>query len=476
MQQFIGREQSLQKLQKIKQSGRSEFVAVYGRRRIGKTFLIRKAFENKFTFQITAIANVSRAQQLLNFFTALQKYEKDKAPRSVPQSWFEAFQHLIDFLEKSKDRQKVIFMDELPWFDNQKSDFLPSLEHFWNSWAALREDVVLLTCGSAASWILNKLINHKGGLHNRVTERIKLDPFTLHEAEQLLKLKNPAITRYQILQLYMVMGGVPYYLDRVASEFSAMQNIEQICFSADGLLRLEFDNLFKALFSKAERHIEVVRAIAQKSKGMTRIEIIRQTNLGNSGTLTHILDELEKSGFIRRYNPFGKKKQNTVFQLADFYTNFYLRFIENSDPSDLNNWSHATDSPSYRAWSGYAFEQVCLCHIPQIKMALGISGIISQSQSWRSNQSGQRAEVDLLIDRRDQVINICEMKFSTENYTITKAVAEQLRQKIGVFRSETGTKKAIFLTMLTTYGLTQNAHSIGLVQNDLTMDVLFKAL
>ena len=474
MQKFIGREQELKKLKKIGQSGRSEFVAVYGRRRVGKTFLIRTAFENTFTFQLTAIANVSRSQQLLNFFTNLQKHEKDNPPRTVPQNWFEAFQQLIDFLEKSKGGQKVIFLDELPWFDNPKSDFLPSLEHFWNSWAALRDDVILLTCGSAASWILNKLINHKGGLHNRVTERIKLDPFTLHETEELLQVQNPAITRYQILQLYMVMGGVPFYLDRISPELSAMQNIEQICFAADGLLRLEFGNLFKALFSKAERHIEVVRAIAQKSKGMTRVEIIQHTKLGNSGTLTNILDELEKSGFIRRYNPFGKKKQNSVFQLADFYTNFYLRFIENSDPADLNNWSHATDSPSHRAWSGYAFEQVCLCHIQQIKVALGISGMISYSQSWRSNQSGQGAEIDLLIDRRDQVINICEMKFSTETYTISKTVAEQLRQKIGVFRAETGTKKAIFLTMLTTYGLNPNAHSVGLVQNDLTMDVLFK--
>ncbi len=474
MQQFIGRKREQQIFKRLLKSGQSEFVAVYGRRRVGKTELVRQVFDNQFTFQITAIANVTKAQQLLNFYTTLQEYQKEKPLKSIPKNWFLAFRQLIDFLEASKDKQKVIFLDELPWFDNQKSDFIPSLEHFWNSWAAARDDVILVVCGSAASWIINKLINHKGGLHNRITERIKLEPFTLYEAEQLLKLKNPALTRYQIIQLYMVMGGIPFYLNRISPDYSAMQNIEQIAFAADGLLRLEFDNLFRALFSKAERHIAVVRAIAQKTKGLTRTEIIRHSKIPNNGTLTGILDELEKSGFIRRYNPFNKKKQNSLYQLIDFYTLFYLRFIEHSDPGDLYNWSNATDTPAYRAWSGYAFEQICLYHVQQIKNALGIRGVISRTFSWKSGQSEKGAQIDLIIDRRDQVINLCEIKFSIEPYTITKSYAQQLRQKIAVFRVETGTKKAIFMTMITTYGLNQNMHSKGLIQNDLNMEILFE--
>jgi len=473
MKQFIGRQREKQIFERLLKSEQSEFVAVYGRRRVGKTQLVREVFQNQFTFQMTGIANVTKNQQLLNFYTVLQKYQKGKT-LTIPKNWFLAFQQLIDFLEESKDKQKIVFLDELPWFDNQKSDFIPSLEHFWNSWAAVRDDVVLVICGSAASWIINKLINHKGGLHNRVTERIKLEPFTLHEAEQLLKLKNPALTRYQILQLYMVMGGIPFYLNRVSPHYNAMQNIEQICFAADGLLRLEFDNLFRALFSKAERHVAIVRAIAQKSKGLTRKEIIKYSKIANSGTLTSILDELEKSGFIRRYNPFNKKKKNSLYQLVDFYALFYLRFIEHSDPADLYNWSNAIDMPAYRVWSGYAFEQICLYHIHQIKVALGIRGVISNTFAWKSQKSEKGAQIDLIIDRRDQVINLCEMKFSVEPYTVTKSYAQQLRQKVAVFRAETGTKKAIFITMITTYGLNQNAHSRGLVQNDLEMGVLFE--
>lgn len=474
MQEFIGRQREQQIFERLLKSGQSEFVAVYGRRRVGKTELVRQVFDNQFTFQMTAIANVTKKQQLLNFYTTLQEHQKEKSLKTIPKNWFLAFRQLIDFLEASKHKQKVIFLDELPWFDNQKSDFIPSLEHFWNSWAAARNDVILVVCGSAASWIINKLINHKGGLHNRITERIRLEPFTLHEAEQLLKLKNPTLTRYQIIQLYMVMGGIPFYLNRISPDYSAMQNIEQIAFAADGLLRLEFDNLFRDLFSKSERHIAVVRAMAQKTKGLTRTEIIRHSKIPNSGTLTTILDELEKSGFIRRYNPFNKKKQNSLYQLIDFYTLFYLRFIEHSDPGDLYNWSNATDTPTYRAWSGYAFEQICLYHIQQIKNTLGIRGVISRTFSWKSQQSEKGAQIDLIIDRRDQVINLCEIKCSTEPYTITKSYAQQLRQKVAVFRAETNTKKAIFITIITTYGLNQNAHSAGLIQNDLNMEILFE--
>lgn len=475
MQQFIGRQRELQIFEQIQRSNQSEFVAVYGRRRVGKTRLVRKVFNNQFTFQMTAVANFNKQQQLLNFHTVLRRYQKGKV-LSVPKNWFLAFQQLIDFLETSTDSRKVIFFDELPWFDNQKSDFIPSLEHFWNSWAATRDDVTLVACGSAASWIINKLINHRGGLHNRVTKRIKLEPFSLAEAEELLLLKNAALTRYQIIQLYMVMGGIPFYLNEVSPQLSAMQNIEQICFAADGLLRLEFVNLFQALFSKAERHLAVVRAMARKSKGLTRQEIVQHSGLANNGTLTNILDELEKSGFVRRYNPFGGKKRNSLYQLIDFYTLFYLRFIEHSDPADAYNWSSATDTPTYRAWSGYAFEQICLYHIQQVKHALNIRGIISNTFSWQSRSAVPGAQIDLIIDRRDQVINVCEIKFSIEPYTITKAYTQQLRQKIAVFRAETRTKKAIFLTLITTYGLNPNAHSRGLVQNDLNMEILFEQI
>ena len=470
---FIGRESEIQQLEDIYADSRSAFVAVFGRRRIGKTLMIRHVFEERMTFHLTGIGNVTTAQQLVNFQAAFERQAPLLLHHSTPKNWFSAFQQLITFLENEKEGKKVVFLDELPWLDTAKSDFMPSLEHFWNSWASARTDIILVVCGSAASWMLNKLIHNRGGLHNRVTTRIRLEPFTLREAEQLLLRKNAALDRYQIIQYYMAVGGVPFYLDTFDGRLTPMQNIEAKCFSKDGFLRTEFEDLFQSLFAKAERHISIVEAIASKAKGLTREDILRLTKLPNNGVTTQLLEELEESGFIRKYQPFQRTNRQSLFQLVDFYTLFYLKIIKNAQFLDTGNWLALTDSPVYKAWSGYAFEQVCLMHTPQIKQALGISGIFSQSSSWRSKDAENGAQIDLLIDRRDRVINLFEIKFSSEPYTITKAYSEQLRQKIGVFKSETNTRKAVWLAMLTTFGLKKNEHSGSLVQHDLNMNCLF---
>lgn len=474
MKKFIGRKAEIAKIQSARDNNYSEFIAVYGRRRVGKTMLIRHVFDNQFTFHVTGIANVRKEGQIQNFLTTLYRQQEKDLPKELPKNWFMTFQHLITFLEKSKDEKKVVFLDELPWFDTPKSDFLPSLEHFWNSWASYRDDVLLVVCGSAASWMINKLINHRGGLHNRTTKRIWLKPFKLKEAEELLKTKNPALNRYQIIQMYMIMGGIPFYLNEVSRELSAMQNIEKICFARDGLLRTEFENLFKALFSKAERHEAIAEAIATKSKGLTRDEILKITGLPKGGSLTRLLDEMEVSGFIRKYRPFQNKKKSSLYQLNDFYTLFYFKFIKKADFIDEGNWIKITNTPTYRAWSGYAFEQICLYHVTEIKQAIGISGVISRTYSWKSQTSEKGAQIDLVIDRNDQVVNICEIKFSQDIYTISKSYADNLRNKRGTFSFETGTKKAVFLTMITTYGTRKNSHYHDLVQNEVTMDALFK--
>jgi AAA+ ATPase superfamily predicted ATPase len=474
MRSIVGRENELKAFQELCESNKSEFVAVYGRRRVGKTFLIRSAFEKRITFQVTGLSDASMKQQLANFNSALQKVVP-KRPLAPEKTWFNAFQQLITLLEKSNDTKKIVFIDELPWFDTPKSGFIPALEHFWNSWAATRDDILLVVCGSAASWMINKLINNKGGLHNRVTKRMKIVPFTLHECEKFLDAKKVLLDRYQIIQLYMAFGGIPFYWEEVTKGLSATQNIEKICFNENGLLRNEFNILFKSLFSLHEKHSGIVNNLAQKSMGLTRDEIIAGTGLPKAGSTTRLLDELEESGFILKYNQQGKKSRNSIYQLVDFYSLFYLRFIKDSNPRETNQWINLADSPDYRSWSGYAFEQICLWHLPQIKKALGISGVYSTSSSWRSETSENGAQIDLVIDRRDHVINLCEMKFSINPFVIDKKYADVLRNKIGTFKTETKTRKAVFLTMVTTYGLHPNIYSNGLVQNDLSMNALFEA-
>jgi hypothetical protein len=471
MEKLIGREKELEVFKSLYASQRSEFIAVYGRRRVGKTFLVRSAFENQFTFQVTAMANVKLSQQLTNFNIALQNIYPAVA-NTPATNWFTAFQQLINYIESIKTPRKVLFFDELPWFDTHGSGFIPALEHFWNSWASARNDIILVVCGSAASWMINKLINNKGGLHNRITKRMKIAPFNLRECEMLMQPKNSVIDRYQILQLYMVFGGIPFYWNEVVSGKSAFQNINDVCFTENGLLRNEFPNLFRSLFNNYQNHEAIINALTRKAKGLTRDEIIDLSGLPNAGSTTRILNELEESGFIRKYVPFGKKLRNSLYQLVDFYSLFYLRFIKSSHLVDLPNWLTFLDSPDYRAWSGYAFEQICLYHLPQIKQALGISGVQTSVSSWRSLEKGNGAQVDLVIERRDQIINLCEMKFSINAFTIDNKYAEELRNKISMFKQETGTRKSVFLTLITTYGLNANSYA-SLAQNSLTMNALF---
>ncbi len=469
MENLVGRLKEAKILKEATNSRKSEFIAIYGRRRVGKTFLIREVFKNEFSFYLTGIANVNMQQQLTQFYARITLHFPDQNELLAPENWFDAFNLLIRLLEKQKDDQKkIIFLDELPWLDTHKSNFIPALEHFWNSWASARKDIILIVCGSAASWMINNLLRNRGGLHNRVTERIKLEPFNLAETALFFKNKNINFDQYQIVLCYMVFGGIPYYLERITLGSSAMQNINTLCFERNAPFRLEYEDLYASLFKHAEKHQAIITALSTKNKGLTRKKIIKLTGLSNGGGLTRILTELEESSFIRSYRNFGKNKKEKLFQLVDLYSLFYLNFIKHSSPDDENFWINATESPVFRSWSGYAFEMVCLHHVAQIKKVLGISSVQTSVYSWQS----EVAQIDLIIDRKDQVINLCEMKFSITPYSITKKYGESLRQKIDEFRQATETNKAIFLTMITTYGVAKNKYNY-LVQNNLKMEELF---
>ncbi len=470
---LVGRLGELAQLRKILKTDKPAFAAVYGRRRIGKTFLIRAAFNDEFAFTLTGMANVNTHMQLANFYLSLQRHYPDQQI-TPPSNWLSAFDQLVEILHKGAPGKKVIFLDELPWLDTAQSGFLPALEHFWNSWASKRKDIILVVCGSAASWMISQLLNSRGGLHNRVTHQISLAPFTLYETELFFRSKSAAFDRYQLILLYMVMGGVPFYLDQVDPSLSAAQNIDRLCFDKNGPLRREFDNLYRSLFLNAGRHITIVEALGKKARGLTRDELLVASGLPNGGGTTRMLNELEESGFIRRYSGYGKKQRDSIYQLADFYSFFYLKWMKRSGTLDANTWLKQIDTPAQRAWGGYAFEQVCLAHISQIKQALGISGIDTTSSSWIGSDGEKGAQVDLLIDRRDRVINLCEMKFSIHSFTIDKKYAGELAEKIRIFREHSKTRKAIYLTMITTFGLTPNSYAHSMVQNDLAMDVLFE--
>ncbi len=474
-QKLIGRQKEQDILKKTQHSNRPEMVAVIGRRRVGKTFLVRSFFKNNFDFEIAGIQNAPQKEQLKNFNIQLNKVSENKI-KEAPKDWLDAFTLLIEHLETVKDnRKKVIFLDELPWLATNKSGFLRALGYFWNSWAD-RQNIIVVICGSAASWMIQKVVNHKGGLHNRITKRIFLKPFSLPETETYLRSREIVLDRYQILQIYMAMGGIPHYLNEIENGWSATQNIDQICFSENGLLHDEFSRLYPALFENAENHITVIRALAKKNSGLTRQELIQQTKFSDGGGLSKVLEELVASGFISKYFPFGKKKRKLLYRLTDEYSLFYLYFIENKMHEEENIWQKLSQTQSWKTWSGYAFESICLKHISQIKKSIGIAGIYSESAAFYKKATKEQAgaQIDLVIDRNDHVINLFEIKFYNEEFTLTKEYASRLRKKMSVFRATTKTKKQLFYMMITSFGLKKNKHSIGLVVNDLTLDDLFE--
>jgi AAA+ ATPase superfamily predicted ATPase len=470
---IIGRIAQQEALKEYVASNKSEFVAVYGRRRVGKTFLVREYFRNSFTFYFTGLANTGMQMQLHNFNTSLQKY--GKMPYPAVSTWFDAFEQLIHLITHSRQKgKKIIFLDELPWMDTPRSGLISALEHFWNGWASLRTDILLIVCGSATSWMTNKLLKNHGGLHNRITKQLFIEPFTLGECEAFYRENKIVMNRHQIVEGYMILGGIPYYLSLLDKSLSLAQNIDALCFAKNGMLRNEFSNLYASLFKHAECHVKVVETLSKKVKGMTREEIITTAKLPNGGSLSKILEELEQCGFIRKYNAFDKKQKHNLYQLVDFYTLFYINFIRNNKYSDEHFWLNFIENAKHRAWSGYAFEQVCMAHIAQIKHKLGISGVLTHTASWRSQKSDPGAQVDLLIDRHDNVINLCEMKYSSMEFAIDKKYDKSLRQKKETFVRETKTRKAVHLTMVTTYGVKHNEYS-HLIQSEVKMNHLFSA-
>ncbi|MCL2327787.1 MAG: ATP-binding protein [Bacteroidetes bacterium] len=469
MRAIIGRQKERAMLDECYHSSKSEFLAILGRRRVGKTFLIKEFFDNNFFFYVSGAENATKKMQLKNFGKALKKHSK--YPYPAVGDWQDAFEQLQHFIENSKSKErKVLFFDELPWFDTMKSGFLSAFEYFWNTFASSRGDILLIICGSATSWITNKIIKNRGGLHNRVTAQMYLNPFTLKETEEFLEYKNIKFSRYQIAECYMIMGGIPYYLEQLKKGKSLSQNIDNLFFSKDSILKGEFKKLFASLFKKYTKHITIVEILGKKRMGMSREEIVAQSKILDGGGLTSVLEDLEMCGFINVYNAYGKKNKNKVYQLVDFYSLFYLTFIAGSSQTNPQYWTNLGESSTKLSWYGYSFELLCLTHVEQIRQKLGISGVVHYVNSWRSDDKTR--QIDLLIDRNDNVINVCEIKFSKDEYTITKEYDRELQAKLSKFQSATATKKALHLTMLTTFGTSKNQY-FGNVQNEVNLDDLF---
>ena len=470
---IIGRENECQALENCMNASTSQLVIVYGRLRVGKTFLVNEFFDNRFSFRVTGLFDKPRKKQLQNFREALESYFRH--PFDTPGDWIDAFNLLRNSLDElPKDRKRVLFFDELPWMATQKSDFLAAFEWFWNDWGCAEDDVVCIVCGSATSWMVDHIDHNKGGLFNRQNCRLYLEPFNLYETRKFLESKNINWSSYDIAQCYMIMGGIPFYLNLLSPSYSVNRNIDEIFFRRKSALWDEFEHLYHSLFSNSELYIKVVEALSEKNIGLTRMEISEKTKLPLNGVLSKILQNLADSGFIRTYRFYGNRKKQMLYQLCDYYTLFYFRYLKNNAGTDESYWTNSYADASRTAWSGFTFEQLCRDHVRQIKQKLFIAGVLSEESAWfvQGDEVYDGAQIDMLIDRRDRTINICEMKFSSDQFAIDKNYDMNLRRKIARFTEVTKTKKTIQLTFITTYGVKKNMYS-GMISNEVTLEDLF---
>ncbi len=471
---LIGRERECEELKWAVDSRRSELIVLYGRRRVGKTFLVRRFFNDTYCFHYVGAHKQSRNVQLQNFREALMRYSGD---RDIPvmENWHDAFLCLERYLESCQEERKVIFFDEMPWMDTQGSDFVAEMEYFWANWVQNRDDIVFIACGSATSWMKEKLEENQGGLHNRITHRIYLRPFYLSECRAYLEEHDFEWDDYQILQCYMLFGGVPYYLSLLRPYLSLPENVDALIFRRGGDLSDEFNELYNALFRKADRYINIVRLLATRRQGYLRSEIEQATGYSGGG-LTKMLDNLERCDFIVAYSQYGNKSKQTLYRLADFYTLFYFRYVENNRTRDEEYWQHHFADHSVEAWEGFTFEEVCLRHLPHIKRGLGISGMATEASSWRflpkKGDDRKGAQIDLVIKRADKIIHLVEMKFCENPFVIKKDYEQQLRYRKALFMEVTGNTRGPVHTFITPMGVAKGIHA-AIVHSQLTAKDLF---
>jgi len=470
----VGRERQTKVLLSLLKDKRSHFIALTGRRRVGKTYLVDEVYKDHMAYRATGIQDADTEAQVTNFVQKVIEYSNVPLIGTLS-NWQETFIYFKSYLKTlSKKKKHVIFIDELPWMATARSGFIQGLAHLWNDYLSKEKHFVLVVCGSATSWISKKIVNDKGGFHNRLSHIIKLEPFTLKETKKFLASRKINLTDNAIAEIYMTMGGIPFYLEQIEKGESPTVAIERLCFSGDGLLKYEYDNLYKALFDYPENHEAIVKALATAQNGLTREEIIKKSKVDAGGPYTRAMDDLIVSGFIIEETPYGRKKRGALYRLIDEYSVFYHKFIQPNQNKNAGIWQQLSSKQTYKIWTGYAFETLCLRHVDEIKKALGITNVYTENYSYRNtgNEDETGFQIDLIIDRNDNTINLCECKFYSAEYTVDKKYASHLRERRANFIKKTKTKKLVFNTMITNYPIKENEHSLDVVDSRIVVSQL----
>lgn len=478
---LIGRQSEVKKLETTLHSAQAEFIAIYGRRRVGKTFLVRQFANSQkgiLYFDFSGQQKASLHDQIDNFCVRLQEVFRIPTPIQRPSGWKEALLLLNGFLKKqAKNKKCLLFFDELPWIAGRNSAFVPALDYIWNQYWSKNNKIKLIVCGSAASWIIEKIINAKGGLHNRVTGQINLSPFSLNEVESFLKDKGIKLNEIEILKIYMAIGGIPFYWTYIEKGKSGAEAIDSLFFKKAAPLKEEFHRLFSSLFENSEIHQKIVEVLAGNRQGVSREELLSKLKLKSGGQFSRYLNELGIAGFIQEFIPYGRKKKDHYFRLIDPFCFFYLKWRAEIS-GGRTSWKSLQNTPRMQTWLGYTFENICVMQESKIKKALELEDLVVTSSSWvyrppvRSHDK-KGVQIDLLWQRRDGVIQIFEMKYSESPFKLDKTYAKTLSDKKEIFKEITKFKGQVFLILISPYGLAPGLWNEDVIDSVINLNQLW---
>ena len=480
---FVARKEELLTLKTEFSKKESSFIAIYGRRRIGKTELINHFLSQQdgVLFSVTGAYDVGLKAHLANFSNKLALVFGCTEEKFT--SWDKAFWALQNELRNSQlpEGGKIsIFIDELPWLAEMKDNgFKGALSLFWNDFASKRDDIFLVVCGSATAWIIRHIIDDYGSLSNRITTQIHLDVFTLSESKIFLEQQgHKGLSHKTVVDYYMVLGGVAHYLTLLNKDLSFVQNINRLFFAKNGILRTEYNRLFRSLFKNHQVHEKIVDSLSIGWSGQSLAELGKRKGLTKGAALSNALKELEASNLLVKRYRYGQKKRDVLYSIRDPFIYFYNKWIKSVSQLDFisnpNYFLAVYKSQSYKSWCGFAFENIAHQHILAIKKALGIAGVITKNHYWRANNTVSKgAQIDILLERADDVINIIECKYHNTPFTINKRYAAELENKETIFIENTGFNGSVQIVMLSSAGLKENAYSQSILSRSLDLGIFF---
>ena len=469
---FVGRKKELSLLEESYLSSKSEIFTVYGRRRIGKSTLIEifaRQKPNFFSFE--GIEGQNSSFQIKHFTEMLKKQLQDPLLSSIQfQSWDAVFTYVSErLMTKTRPNEKIIFfLDEIQWMAAGRSSFISLLKYYWdNYWK--KSNVLMILCGSIASFMVNKVV-HSKALYGRIDHEILLKGLHPFEAKAFFADKHKSTE--EILKYYLILGTIPKYLEYINPSRSFQWNMNKLFFSSHGSMINEIKKIFYSQFKESTIYFDIVKLL--KSGPLALSEICTRLKIKSGGGLKRYLTNLENAEIIRSHVPFNRKANSRLkkYVLSDEYLNFYFKYLEPNlriiEESESEKLFETLTKNSFDVWLGFAFEKFCIKHNSWLADLMGFKDDVLIASPYFERKD-QRFQIDLVYLRADKVITICEIKHHTKPLS-SKQIGE-MQRKLQCLKIPNG--YSIETALISLYGPDKALNDSNYFDHYVSMDAIF---